>query len=297
MKIVWSAKYLWSKIFSRRIELSHLVNRSSDHFETNHPSVTIIIPTRDRADLLEACLESITKVTKYENFEILLVDNDSREIKTSRLFEKCLREGHKILRYPGEFNFSKIINFAILDSRSEFICVLNNDITVVSPNWLAALIDHASSPGVGVAGSFLTFPSGSIQHAGIALGFSGVATHVWRGLKPSEVHIATTRTCFEVSAVTFAAAVARRDLFLELQGLDESLKVGLNDVDFCVRAMNAGYKTILCQHSQLIHLESQSRPSMFSIRGFSQATSEVWRFMRVHGGLIKDPYFSRKISR
>lgn len=289
--------YLWSKFFWRKAELTNLVDRSSDHVVTDQPTVTIIIPTRDRADLLQNCLNSIHKLTEYENFEILLMDNDSMDKETIRVFEAALMSGHRVVKHRGLFNFSKIINAAAKESQSQYICFLNNDVEVISSKWLSHLVDHASRPGVGVVGSLLTYPDGRIQHAGVALGFSGVAAHAWRGAALNDAFHPSRDSCFEVSAVTFAAAVVRRDIFAELGGLDEGLRVGLNDVDFCIRAAKAGYKNILCWRSHLTHLESQSRPGMLSISGFCRAVPEVLRFMQKHEGLSNDPYFSRKITR
>lgn len=298
MRLIWIFKYLWSKVFRVNPQLTNCASRAEDHkSNSGEPSVTLIIPTRDRADLLKKCLDSIEKQTIYSNLEILIVDNDSKEKATLELFERAEKTGHRVLSHPGEFNFSQIINSAVRETSSDLVCVLNNDVEALSPNWLSCLVQHATKPDVAVAGSLLTYPNGKIQHAGIALGFSGVATHVFKGKTSSELSGSVTATCFEVSAVTFACAAFRRDVFDQIGGLDENLKVGLNDVDFCVRAAARGLKNVACTDSWLIHLEYQSRPKMTSARGFARAVPEVLIFIQKHGGLPKDAYFSRKIKR
>jgi len=262
-----------------------------DHAVAEFPEVTIIIPTRDRIDILRPCLESIQTITSYPNYKVLVLDNDSEQPETLNYLADLASEKIQVLPTPGEFNYSKIINFGVASVKSGLVCLLNNDTLIQTPSWLTDLVSHLREPEVGLVGALLLYPNGLIQHAGIALGYRGLAGHVFSGTRPG-IRVPATEHCFEVSAVTFACALMRKQLWNSLQGLDEAFKVGLNDVDFGTRAVAAGYKNVVCTCARVIHLESESRKSMKSLSGFGRAVLEVLRYSRSHPteSLI-DPYF------
>jgi GT2 family glycosyltransferase len=259
--------------------------RHSPH--TREPSVTIVIPTRDNLGLLEECIDSIRKKTTYSNFQLLIVDNDSIELETQRYFETLEAQGERVIRHPYKFNFAEICNIACNEIQSDFVCFLNNDTKVIEGEWLTRLVTHASEPDVGVVGSLLLFPNGQVQHAGIALGYRGVAGHVYANEMLEAIGSdVESLNCLEVSAVTFACALVARDKFFQLGGLDSNFRVGLNDVDFCMTASTAGFRNIVCMGSVLMHHESKSRVKTTSIRGILPATKEILRLLNKHGDRV-----------
>jgi GT2 family glycosyltransferase len=226
------------------------------------------------------------------NYEIVVLDNDSVQPETLNYLNGPIDPKVRVLKSPGAFNYSLIMNEGVAKTSGEIVCLLNNDTVVNNPQWLAGLVGHLQSKDVGIVGSLLTYPSGDIQHAGIALGYTGVAGHVYSGLPLTSL---PTSSCFETSAVTFACAAITRDNWQRAKGLDELFKVGLNDVDFCLKMKSLGLRSVVCQTALLTHFESQSRPSMTSLKGSIRATAEVLRFTnRYATALFADPYFAIK---
>lgn len=259
----------------------------------NHPKVCIIVPTRDKTELLTKCINSILTKTDYSNYEIIVVDNQSRDLSSARYFDYLCSTGIRVRKFDEKFNYSKIVNSVIRESNSEIICLLNNDTEVVSGNWLASLVQHVSDPEVGVAGAILSYQSGRIQHAGIALGFKGIAGYPGNGSIPSENQLSE---CFEVSAVTFACAVFLRSTFVTVGYMDESFPSGLNDVIWCLQARNAGFQAILCSEAKLVHHESATRglPSS-SFGSILTNIKDVYRFIKkLPEFRFEDSFFSKK---
>jgi GT2 family glycosyltransferase len=263
-----------------RLEL--VEDKSSEHdLGAITPSVAIIIPTRDKVELLSKCVSSILEKTSYPNFKIVIVDNMSTELETAEYLAKIAEAGVAILKYRLPFNFSAICNLAVQFTTEEYVCFLNNDTEVIEPRWLSHLVDHQIGTDAGVVGSILKYPDGSIQHAGIALNHRGVAGHVPAAkLMSGASKELEGGVCHEVSAVTFACALISRGLFNLLGPMDEAFRVGLNDVDYCLRASEAGFKNIVCSRSFLIHHESATRIKPRSLMGLPRALSEVIRFLR-----------------
>jgi GT2 family glycosyltransferase len=288
--------YFTRKLDRREVEIQNIVDMSSDHnrdraMPRKKSKVTIIIPTRDNSQLLRNCVISVEKNSLEWNIELIVVDNNSTEVETLELLTQFQDKGISVQSYPGNFNFSAICNFAAAQATGDYLCFLNNDTSVIGAGWLNSLVDHARQDDVGLVGAVLLYPGGSIQHSGIALGFTGIAGHPYRGQAfPND----SLSYCFQVSAVTFACAVISRDKFLALGGLDETFPVGFNDVDIGVRAQNAGYKNILCTKTILTHAESQTRPKSMSFSGFRQATMDVLKYLRKHPNQSSDAFFSRE---
>lgn len=285
--------YLIRKLDKRQPKLLNFVSMSNDHNPTSFasrstPKISIIIPTRDKAQLLRDCVISVEENCNESNVELVIVDNDSSTPDTLELLSHFQEKGMTVLRYPGNFNYSAICNLAATHASGEYLCFLNNDTLVLSPEWLKSLLDHASQDEVGLVGGVLLYPGGSIQHAGIALGFTGVAGHPLRGQGYPNDGLSG---CCQVSAVTFACAVISREKFFNLDGLDEKFPVGFNDVDIAIRAEKAGLKNVLCTNAILTHAESQTRPKSISFAGFSRAAMDVLNFLRKHPKLSSDPFF------
>ncbi len=281
-------RYLVSRISRSQISLSNFIKHDHSVIAT-HPKVSIIIPTRDRSDLLRACVSSIRTNTLYENYEIVIVDNGSVEADTLLLLENYRQDGINVLLYPGNFNYSAICNFAVAKVSGDFVCLLNNDVEIVSPTWLDAMMKHAVQKETGVVGGVLTYPNGKVQHMGIALGLNGVASHPLRG---SDFPQNLDGSCYQVSGVTFALALMSRRVLLAYGGLDESFPVGLNDVDLCLRLHRLGYKNVVCTESSNVHHESLSRGNPAKISNWISTTRAVVIFLNKYGFNF-GPYFSK----
>jgi GT2 family glycosyltransferase len=276
--------------------LKTLKSSSREHEgEKREPTVSIIIPTKNQYELLHACIESILGKTTYRSFNLIVINNQSKDLSAVSYLSELEHRGVRVLDYPHPFNYSRICNLGAAESSSDFLCFLNNDTEVIDPDWLSNLMAHATGPSVGVVGSKLLYPDGTIQHFGVALGYKGVAGHVFSGVVPeSEVLGVAQGECFQVSAVTFACAVTPRRVFMELGGLDEEFVVGLNDIDFCIRASKAGYSVIMCSRNSLIHHESKTRSVAKSLKGLRVAVRETLVFAAKYRDDIKsDVFFGR----
>jgi GT2 family glycosyltransferase len=230
---------------------------------TPEPLVSVIVPTRDRADLLAQCVEGILHRTDYSNLELLIVDNGSVEPATLTLFDQLTSSDNRvsILAHPGPFNYSAMNNAAARAASGEVLLLLNNDIDVVDSVWLRELVSHAIRPDVGVVGAKLLYANEQIQHGGIALGPNGQIIHVHRLANRTDPgycgQLALART---LSAVTGACAAIRRAVFFEVGGLDEvNLTMAFNDIDLCLRVGDYGYRVVWTPFAELFHLESASR--------------------------------------
>jgi GT2 family glycosyltransferase len=227
------------------------------------PLVSIIIPTRDRADLVRTCVESIVAKTTYARYEIIVVDNQSSDPQALAYFERLQRDGViKLVRYDNEFNYSAINNYAIKHHASgECLVLMNNDIEVLAPDWLTEMVSYYSLADMGCVGAKLFYPDGRIQHAGVTLGIGGVAGHTHKYFeKDSYGYFSQLVLPREVSAVTAACLLVKRSVYEEVGGLEEEhLKIAFNDVDFCLKVKKAGYRNFWTPYAQLIHHESVSR--------------------------------------
>ena len=228
---------------------------------TPEPSVDIIVPTRDRADLMKVVLETLFEKTQYGNFRVIVVDNGSVQPETHALFAEWTARGRvSVLRIEAPFNFSRLNNEAVATSQADFVCLLNNDIEVIDGDWLREMVSQAVQPGVGCVGARLWYPNGTLQHGGVVLGVGGVAGHAHKHAARGALGYfgrAVLQQSF--SAVTAACLVVRRSVYLQVGGLDAGLQVAFNDVDFCLRVRDAGYRNVWTPYAQLVHHESISR--------------------------------------
>jgi GT2 family glycosyltransferase len=237
------------------------------------PRVTIIVPTRDGVAVLRTCIESLRAKTLYPNYEVLVVDNQSREPETLAYLAELERSGAaRVLRHDAPFNYSAINNRAVRESLGELLAFLNDDIEVTDGTWLTEMVGHALRPAVGAVGAKLLYPDGFVQHAGVVIGIGGVADHVYR-LYPAD-HPGDggrAQVAQQYEAVTAACLVMRRDVFEQAGGFDEaSLPVAFNDVDLCLKLRARGLEVVWTPHACLIHHESYSR-------GHDRATREKRR--------------------
>jgi GT2 family glycosyltransferase len=252
--------------------------------------ISIIIPVRDRVDLLERCLDSLTSKTTYAPYEIVLVDNDSQSEEARAYFARCK---HRVLRYSGPFNFSALNNFAVEQTDSPWLLFLNNDTEVIEGDWLTMLAEHVQRPEVGAVGPKLLYPDDTVQHAGIVMGVGGIAEHAFRGLSADEPGVCRQlQTTRNYSAVTGACLLTRREVFEEVGGFDEEqLPVTFSDVDLCLKMRRVGYRVIYVPFAKLYHHESASRrPAVEPLE--TGVMRERWPEVLKH-----DPYYNPNLSR
>lgn len=226
------------------------------------PLVSVIIPTRDGVHLLRPCVASILAKTTYPNFEILIVDNGSSSRSTLRYFKKLESESRvRIVRDDQPFNFSALNNTAVKSARGDLVALLNNDIEVISPDWLSEMVSHALRPGVGAVGARLWYPNETLQHGGVILGVGGAGSHSHKHLPRHQLgYFGRASLVQNFSAVTAACMVVRKEIYEEVGGLNETeLQVAFNDLDFCLRLLEAGYRNIWTPFAELYHRESATR--------------------------------------
>lgn len=257
---------------------------------TNEPKVSIIIPTRDAVDILRVIVSGIMEHTDYKNFELIIVDNGSTESETLSYFEH-LRDADNvlILRDDGEFNFSRLNNLAARHASGEVLALVNNDIEIQAPDWLTEMVSQAMRPEVGAVGCRLIYPDKTLQHAGIILGLGGLAAYSHRGIPAdSPGYFGRAMLLQMMSAVTAACLVVRREVYEQVNGLDEQhLAVAYNDVDFCLRVREAGYLNVFTPYAELIHHESKTRGPEDTPEKQERARKE-YAYMRSRWGEILD---------
>ncbi len=266
------------------------------HHVRNQPRVGIIIPTRDHCDVLQQCIESIRERTTYQNYEIVVVDNDSVQEATKAYLASLNQFTNiRVLPWSGAFNYAAIHNSIAAQLQSDLLLFLNNDTTVISPDWLEEMAGHAMRPDVGAVGARLLYPNRTLQHGGIILGIGGVASHSHLRLPADEFgYFGRARAIQNFSAVTGACMMTRREVFLRMGGFDKrNLPVTFNDVDYCLRLREQEMLIVWTPYAELIHYESQSRGRELSAQFQAE---EAYMRERWEGILQHDPYYNVNLT-
>lgn len=268
------------------------------------PRVTLIIPTRNGLELLRRCLGSLYTRTTYLNFELIVVDNESDDPKLLDYLAELKRERRvRILRYDAPFNYAAMNNLAAQNASGEIIGLLNNDLEVITPDWLEEMVSHAVQPDIGAVGAMLYYPNDTIQHAGVILGIGfpspGVAGHAYKNFaRGYRGQSSRALLCQNLSAVTAACLVVRRRVFEDVAGMDEkNLPIAFNDIDFCLRLAERGYQNIWTPYAEFYHYESASR-------GYENTPEKLERFeiesrymkQRWQELLVNDPAYNLNLS-
>jgi len=264
------------------------------------PFVSLIIPTRNALDLVRQCIESIVLETAYPNYEILLVDNGSDDPEALAYFAALGEQQNiRVLRDERPFNYSALNNAAVASARGEFIGLVNNDIEAISPDWLDEMVSLALQPGVGAVGAKLLYPDLTIQHGGVVLGVGGLAGHAHKHL-PSTApgHGGRAQLVQSFSAVTAACLVVRKSLYEQVGGLDEEhLGVAYNDVDFCLRLREAGFRNLWTPYAELLHHESATRGLEVADASRQRLASEAeWMRSRWGALIAEDPAYNPNLT-
>ena len=267
---------------------------------SERPMVSVVIPTRDGVSHLRKCLASLEEHTTYPNYEVVIVDNGSAERETLDFLKSQAQNPQiSILRFPGEFNYSAINNAGVNAAKGSIVCLLNDDTEATTSGWLSEMVGQLWQPEVGVVGAKLLYPDQTIQHAGVVTGIGGFAGHGHKHATRSDHgYFARLTVTHEVGAVTGACLLTTRKLWDQIGGLDaENFKIAFNDVDYCLRARQAGYKVIWTPYAELLHHESKSRGLDLSPEKKERLNKEGQALQARWGEqLLLDPAYSPNLS-
>jgi GT2 family glycosyltransferase len=266
------------------------------------PKVSIVMPSAVRLHLLKPCMDSLLELTTYSDFEILLVVNESRfsNAEQASYLNKLAQDSRtRVLSYPDRpYNFSAINNWAIQRAKGSMLCLLNDDVEIITKDWLERLVARLQLEQVGAVGAMLYYPNGTIQHAGVIIGLGGVAGHACLG-EPRDAVGYFGRACLEqdVSCVTAACMAVRKEAFCEIGGLDEKLPLAYNDVDFCLRLRAAGWRIIWTPSVELTHHESASLGRHDEPPWAKQYWHDFGLVRQRWAGVLQhDPFYNRNLS-
>lgn len=255
--------------------------------------VSIIIPTKDKIELLKVCLDSVFERTRYRNFEVILVDTGSVEKRTWDYYDTLAKNDQvRIVNYTGQFNYSRANNVGVQHAKGSIFLFLNNDTEVIEPDWLEELMRWAQRSDVGVVGTKLLYPSKHIQHAGVIMGMGGHAGHIFAGMSAhSETIFGSTDWYRNYMAITGACMMTRKDVFDKIGGFDEEYLIAFSDVEYCMRAHNQGFATIYTPFACMYHHESASRGTHIPVRDIRIGFQHMYPI--VDAG---DPYFNGNLD-
>lgn len=266
------------------------------------PMISVIIPNKDHVDDLDKCLKSIYEVTTYKNFEIVIVENNSTEKETFLYYEQiqAAHENIRVITWKEGFNYAAIHNFAVPYCHGEYLLLLNNDTSIITPDWMEKMLQYAQREDVGAVGAKLYFPDDTVQHAGVIIGLGGVAGHIFSGTPRVEYgYQARLISAQDLSAVTAACMMMPKAVFEEAGGFDERFRVAFNDVDLCMKIRALGKKIVFTPYAELYHYESKSRgkeeETATKMERFQQ---EISLFKKKWPDILKngDPYYSVHLS-
>jgi len=265
-----------------------------------NPFISIVIPNKDNIGILKRCIDSIQSKSTYRNYEVIIVENNSKEPDTFAYYKSIDgKDGISVIYWEEEFNYSRINNYGIMHAKGDYIVCLNNDISVITPDWMEELLGNCQRKEVGITGARLYFPDNTIQHAGIVVGMGGSAGSMFVGMswnRTGYMHKAAIQQ--NLSAVTAACFMVKRQAFEQAGGFDEKLAVAFNDVDFCLRVRRAGYLVVYNPDAQMYHDESKTR-------GYEDTPEKQARFQKEKDYLRSrwpeimeqgDPYYNRNLS-
>lgn len=295
----------------RRHGFSNFKITSTRAFETifkityeiiGEPKISIIIPNKDHVEDLRRCITSIIEKSTYDNYEIIVVENNSETREIFAYYEELANNpAVKIITYKGDFNYSAINNLGVSEASGEYVLLLNNDIQIITVNWMEELLMYAQRPDVGAVGAKLYYPDKTIQHAGVAIGLGAhrTAGHVHYRQKRENLGY-MGRLCYaqNMSAVTGACLLVKKALYEEAGGLDESFAVSLNDVDFCLKLRRLGYLNVFTPFAEAYHYESASRGSDMTGEAAARYNAESARFREKWKAELEagDPYYNPNFS-
>lgn len=263
------------------------------------PKVSLIIPTRDQAEMVERCIDSIRRHTRWPKLEIILIDNQSSQPESHALFRRLKKSGIRVYSDPAPFNYARINNQAVAKASGSIVGLINNDIEAIHDHWLEEMLSHLLRPGIGAVGAKLLWPNHMVQHGGVILGLGHAAGHFGQWLDDTDPgDHSRNQVAHELSAVTAACLLLHKQDFLDVGGLDErSYPVNFNDVDLCLKLRALGKRIVWTPHARLLHLESASRGKEDTPQKKARAAREL-SLLRQHWGnaLARDPAYHPCLS-
>lgn len=268
---------------------------------SDKPKVSILIPTKDKVELLRPCVDSVLEKTSYRPFEVIIIDNGSVAPETFAYFGQIgSHPAVRVLSFDAPYNFSAINNFAARQAAGSYLCLLNNDTEVVEPDWLTEMMRYATRPNVGAVGAKLLYEDGTIQHAGVVVGVGEAAGHAHRFTPADQPgYFRQPHVSQYVSAVTAACLVVAKEKYESVGGLDEErLAVAFNDVDLCLKLQEAGWQNVYVPHAVLLHHESKSRGSDFAPERVERYRAELHTLQERWGTkTYQDPLHNPNLDR
>ena len=265
-------------------------------YDNNNPLVSIIIPIKDKAKMTKRCIDSLYEKNTYKNFEVILIDNNSVEDETFKMLDEYKkRDNFKVLRLECEFNYSHINNEGVKIAKGDYILFLNNDTEIKDPDVIEWMVGYASLKHIGCVGIKLLYPDKLVQHAGVVLGYGGVAGHIYVTASDNDNGL-FGRLCmpYDYTAVTAACLMINKSKFNEINGFDEKLKVALNDVDLNLKALDKGYYNVCLSNLTMFHYESKSRGYEATKEKHERFLSEQAYMKKKWGKILDDDKFFSK---
>lgn len=274
-------------------------------YKTNYeiigePLISIIIPNKDHIEDLKKCMDSIDDLSDYKNYEFVVVENNSTEETTFEYYKELEeRDNVQVVYWDKEFNYSAINNFGVKHAKGEYILLLNNDTSIINPDCLSQMLGYCQREDVGIVGARLYYEDGAIQHAGVVVGFGGIAGHAFVGLyEEDNLYMSRTKVACDYSAVTAACMMTKKSIFEQVGGLDETFKVAFNDIDFCMKVRKLGKLVVYNANAKLYHYESKSRGLEDTPEKQERFRGEIERFVNKWPDIIRDgdPYYNVNLS-
>lgn len=267
----------------------------------DEPLISILIPNKDHIEDLDKCIRSIEEKSDYHNYEFIIIENNSEEEATFDYYKKLMAENAKahVVYWEKEFNYSAINNFGAKAAHGEYLLLLNNDTEIINPGCLRELLGFCQREDVGIVGARLYYPDNTVQHAGVVVGFGGIAGHAFIGLDRSANGYFSRIICAQdYSAVTAACMMTKKSLFEEVGGLTEELKVAFNDIDYCMKVRNAGKLVVYNPYAELYHYESKSRGLEDSPEKKERYYQEMEYFVKKWPDIMEqgDPYYNPNLT-
>lgn len=262
--------------------------------------VSIIIPNKDHLDDLKKCIDSILQKTTYQNYEIIIIENNSESSEIFQYYNDITLNGKiRIVKYEGLFNYSKINNYGVENAKGDIVLLLNNDTEVISNDWIEQMLMFSQRSDVGAVGCMLYYPDESVQHGGVIIGLGGIAGHAHKNYyRNDNGYMNRLNVCQNFSAVTAACMMVKKCVWEEVGGLEEKFAVAFNDVDFCMRIRLAGYLVVWTPYAELYHYESKSRGQEDTYRKKKRFNKEIKHFREKWGEelILGDPYYNPNLS-
>ena len=266
-----------------------------------YPLISIIIPNKDHIEDLDKAIRSIIEKGTWPNIEFIIVENNSEKEETFSYYEKLQQEYSyiKVIKYEGEFNYSKINNYGAKYANGEYYLLMNNDVELIEADSLKEMVGYCQRRDVGVVGCRLLYSDGTIQHAGVVIGMTGVAGHVFKGqASEGDTYFNHAMVAQDYSAVTAAVMMVKKSIYEELEGFDENFKVAFNDIDFCLRARQKGKLIVYNPYACFYHYESKSRGYETTVEKQARFEKEIGLFVNRYKDLLEkgDPYYNKNLT-